>query len=73
MIEAGGGLSFATETSEGFARIRMVTQDAFDGDDATRVALPGAIDHAHPAAADLLENFVIPEAPVLIGQIYFGE
>ncbi|HEV2806491.1 MAG TPA: hypothetical protein VGW57_16315 [Chthoniobacterales bacterium] len=37
------------------------------------MALPGAIDHAHAAAPDLLENLVIAEAPVLVGQTHFGE
>src|SRR6266404_5139023 len=73
MIEAGGGLCFAAETGEGFTRIGVVTQDAFHGDDAPRVALARAIDHAHAAAPDLFENFVIAETPVLVRQIHFGE
>src|ERR1044072_4191966 len=37
------------------------------------MALPGAIDHAHAAAADLFQDFVIAEAPVLVGQSDFGQ
>src|SRR3954465_12696595 len=37
------------------------------------MTLPRAVDHTHPAAADLVEDFVIPKAPILIGQIHFRE
>ena len=33
--------------------------DHLDGDHAVQTALPGAIDHAHPAAADLLQQLVV--------------
>jgi hypothetical protein len=73
MIETRSGLGFAAETSERFAGIGVVTKDALYGDDATGMALSRAIDHAHPATANLFENLVIAEPPVLVGQIYFGE
>jgi hypothetical protein len=37
------------------------------------MALTRAIDDAHAAAADLLEDFVIAEAPVLVRQIHFRQ
>ena len=36
-------------------------QDHLQGDDAVEPALPGPVDDAHAAAADLLEQFVIAE------------
>src|SRR5947207_15687646 len=37
------------------------------------MALPGAIDHAHPPATDLLENFVISQEPGLVRRVHLGE
>src|SRR5262249_3580456 len=37
------------------------------------MSLPGSIDHAHPAATDLLENFVISKEPRLLRCLHLGE
>src|SRR2546423_10790077 len=37
------------------------------------MALACAINHAHSAAADLFEDLVVAEPPVLVGQMQFGE
>src|SRR5512132_2927099 len=37
------------------------------------MSLPGAIDHPHAAATDLLENFVISQEPGLVRRVHFGE
>src|SRR5207237_2067580 len=42
-------------------------------DDAARMALTRAINHAHAAATDLFEDLVIAEPPVLVRQINLGE
>ena len=73
MIEARGGLRFAAEAGERFAGVGVITQDPFHGDDAAGMALAGAVDHAHAAPPDFLEDFVVSEAPVLVGQRNFGQ
>ena len=73
MIEAGGGLGFTAETSQRFAGIGVITQDPLHGDDPAGMALASAVDYAHPAPADFLKDFVVPEAPVLVRQIDFRE
>ena len=73
MIEARGGLRFAAEAGERFAGVGVIPQDPFHGDDAAGMALPRAVDHAHSAPPDFLEDFVVPEAPVLVGQRNFGQ
>src|SRR5437773_10800920 len=37
------------------------------------MSLPGAIDHAHAAATDLLENFVISQLPGLVAPVQLVE
>ena len=73
MIEARGRLRFAPETRERFAGVGVITQDALHGDDAAGMALARAIDHAHSAAPDFLEDLVVAEPPVLVRDCYFGE
>ena len=38
-------------------------QNHFQRHDAPKASLPGAIDHAHPAAGNLFEQFVVAEVP----------
>src|SRR6187401_2420089 len=59
MIQTGHSLCFSSETLQRSVRISAITKDALYRDDAPGMSLPGAIDHAHAAAADLLENFVV--------------
>ena len=37
------------------------------------MSLPCAIDHAHAAATDLFENFVISQKPGLVRRVHLGE
>src|SRR5436305_8069073 len=37
------------------------------------MSLPGAIDHSHAAATDLLENFVISQLPGLVARVQLVE
>src|SRR5215469_5708579 len=53
-------------------RISLVTQHALYGDDPMGVTLARAINHAHAAARDLIEDFVITQAPLRIWHIHFG-
>jgi hypothetical protein len=64
MIETGGSFGFATETHERVARVTVMTQDTFEGDYTTRMALPGPVDNAHPATTDLFKYLIIPDPPV---------
>ena len=66
MIEARRGFRFAPETRQRIARVGVITQDAFERDDATRMPLSRAVDDAHPAAPDLFENFVIAKPPMSV-------
>src|SRR6188472_1065370 len=59
MIQTGHSLCFSSETLQRSVRISAITKDALYRDDAPGMSLPGAIDHAHAAATDLLEDFVV--------------
>src|SRR5204862_8316186 len=50
-----------------------MSEDAFHRDDPTRMLLPRAINHSHPAAPDFLKDFVMTQAPLLIGHVRFYE
>jgi hypothetical protein len=54
-------------------RISAITKDPLYRDDAPGMSLPCAIDHAHAAAADLFENFVISQEPGLGWRVHFSE
>ena len=56
MREPGGGFRFGAKPCT-LARA-MRRKHHLQGDDATQAALPGLIDDAHPAAADLLNDVV---------------
>src|SRR4029077_9620496 len=73
VIQTGHRLCFSTETLQRSVRISAVTKDALYRDDAPGMSLPGAIDHAHAAATDLLENFVISQLPGLVARVHFSE
>src|SRR5215472_6462262 len=53
-------------------RISLITQDPFYGDDPARVSLARAINHAHAAPSDLVEDFVIAEVPLRIRHVDFS-
>src|SRR4051794_20344488 len=61
VIQTGHRLCFSSETLQRPMRISAITEDALYRDDASGMSLPGAINHAHAAATDLFENFVISQ------------
>src|SRR5205085_3827705 len=73
MIETRCRFGFTTETLESFARIRVIAQDALQRDDAARMALLCAIHHAHPAARNLLQDFIISEPPFSVRNVDLTE
>jgi hypothetical protein len=73
MIQTGHRLSFSSETLQCSVRISAITKDALYRYDAPGMSLPGAIDHAHAAATDLFENFVISQEPGLVRRVHFPE
>src|SRR6476661_8305790 len=73
MIKAGCRVGFAPETLEHLMCIRVIIQNAFYGDDPLRVSLAREINYAHAAATDLVENFVIAQAPLLIRHVHLGD
>jgi hypothetical protein len=50
-----------------------MSKDAFHRDDAARMLLSRPINHSHAAAPDLLQDFVMPEAPFVVGHVVFCE
>ena len=73
MIELRHRFGFAAKTDERLGRLGLIGEDAFEGDNAAGVTLPRTIDHAHPAAADCFQDFVVPELPVSIFDFRFRE
>src|SRR5882724_7791857 len=50
-----------------------MSENAFHRDDATGVLLSRAINHSHAATPDFLQDFVMPEAPFVVGHVVFCE
>src|SRR5437762_213007 len=73
MIQAGCGFGFPPETYQRLVRICVITEHPLYGNDPPGVSLPGAINHAHAAPPDLLEDFVIAEVPLLVWHVDFSE
>jgi hypothetical protein len=61
MIEPGGGFGFRAKPPDIRGRGQVRPQNHFDGHDPPQADLPGAVNHAHPAAADFLQQLVIPK------------
>ncbi len=68
MIEARDGFRFRAKTFHHPGRSRLFCEDHFYRDLALRAVLDRAIDHAHPAARNLLDQIVTKTA-ALIGDI----
>ena len=54
-------LGLGAEPGAGLGIGELATQEHLEGDDAVELALPGAVNDTHPAAADLFEKFVGPQ------------
>jgi hypothetical protein len=63
--------SFALKSFNGIARISVNAQDPFQSNDALRISLAGAIDHAHSAAPDFLKDLIIANPPFGTAHINF--
>src|SRR5215467_6286157 len=50
-----------------------ITKDALYRHDASGMSLPGAIDYAHAAITDLLENFIVSQLPGLVVRVQLVE
>src|SRR6266550_2023282 len=50
-----------------------MSEDAFHRDDPAGVLLARAINHSHAAAPDFLQDFVMTEAPFVVGHVRFCE
>ena len=59
--QPGGGLRFGLKAADQLGRSQMAGQDHLDGHRAVEPLLPGLVDHAHAAAADLADQLVRPE------------
>jgi hypothetical protein len=51
----------------------VIIQNPFYGDDPLGMSLAREIDYAHAAAPDLVEDFIIAQAPLLIRHVHFGD
>jgi hypothetical protein len=61
MIEVGRRLGLSVEALDFRFAGELAGQDHLEGDDSIEADLPGAIDDAHAAAGDLLEQLIVAE------------
>ena len=63
VAEPGGGLRLGLEAADQLGRGQVAGQDHLHGHGAVEALLPGLVDHAHPAPADLADQLVRAEIP----------
>jgi hypothetical protein len=63
MVERGSRLGLAYEALPALRRRDRVRPEHFDGDGSPESGVAGAIQHAHPAAAEFLEYLVVGDRP----------
>ncbi len=68
MVELRSGLGLGVETLDVLLGGQLTREDHLEGHDAIEADLPGLVDHAHPAAPDLLQEFVVAEVADLGAQ-----
>ena len=73
MIETRDCFGFAPKAHQRLVRTHLMSEDAFHRDDPAGVLLPRPINHSHAAAADFLQNFVMTETPLCIGDVRIYE
>ena len=61
VLQPGRGLGLGAEALQVVVRRQRAGEDHFQGDDAVERSLPGLVDDAHAAAADLGQQLVIAE------------
>ena len=59
MVESGGRPRFPLETVQGLRVLREVIGQKFQGDKAAKLYVLRLVDHAHPAAAQFLDDAVV--------------
>ena len=62
MLECAGFGGLAIETLQHFLVAGKTFGDGFDGDFAIELAIEGAVDHAHAAATEEIDHFVLADA-----------
>src|SRR5438874_11375794 len=63
VLEERGGRDLAPEPLNDLLACELPGQNRLHRDNALELKMPRAIDHAHPAAGNLFEQFVIAEVP----------
>ena len=61
MVEVGSSLGLSIKTPHVRGRSQLTSQDHLESDDAVQAYLPGLVDHAHAAAGDFFQQFIIAE------------
>src|SRR5688572_24544923 len=61
MLESGDGLGLGAEAGAVFFRREARIAHHLECNEPVQAFLPGLVDDAHPAAAQLFEDFIIPE------------
>ena len=73
MIEAGGCSGFALKSRQGLARIAVIIQHSFQGNDSARGRVPRTINHPHAATTDFFQDTIAAQLPVPVRDIDRGE
>src|SRR4051812_2338715 len=63
MVEAGGGFGFSVEAFDFGLTSKDAGANHLHCDAAIEAHLPGAVNYAHPAASNLVKQFVVPKLP----------
>jgi hypothetical protein len=59
MVEGGGGARFPLEALERLPVLREILREELERDGTSKTGVLGAVDDAHAAAADVLEDSVV--------------
>jgi hypothetical protein len=59
MLERGGGLGFVNEPLFGLRIVREFRGEEFEDHKAVELEVPGFVDNAHTASAQVLDNLVV--------------
>jgi hypothetical protein len=63
MVQRGGSLSFAFKTGQRMRVARNLIGQEFERNKTMKARVFRFVDHAHPAAADFLDNTVVRNSP----------
>ncbi len=59
MVQRGSGTGFPPEAFQGLRVLGNIVRKEFQSDEAPKIKVFGFVDHAHPAAAELLDDAVV--------------